>query len=473
MDDSDIHPDQSGPPIELRVLHGPQAGSTMPLEPGEHYTFGTADSCAVLLSGRQVEAEHATLYADSEGIHVVPHEGKVLTLDRGELAEGDVVELGTVLRLGRVLLTIDDVSAPWPQDDELDEPIAATPAAARPAERDADAAPAADAATIAAPAASAPSVPPKSRAPRSRTFVAPGAIIGTFAMLLMGAAVAAWVAGDARHSPAAETPGEQAPAAAAVSPAPAVLDVAELTRAFPEATLKAVREPDGKWVLSGRTATEETRKGLREAVAAMPFPVDVRVMLDAERMALATKFVEERRVPGQTELTVKQGNAGALRITGATANAASLAALTEAANKELANAAPVEMAVLLRHELVARFDESLRAAGLARRFKTIRTEPQLELEAVLSAADMRTWETLFLDFTREWGTVLTISAQIQQERDRIESQVEAVVAGPQPYIVTTGGKRITPGGVLDGRTLVAIRNGELFFSDGLRVRYAN
>jgi len=173
------------------------------------------------------------------------------------------------------------------------------------------------------------------------------------------------------------------------------------------------------------------------------------------------------------ELRVQQGRAGALRVVGAAATPAGLAGVVDAAAAELADVGPVEFAVLLRSELATRFEDRLRVSGLAPKFKVLRREPELELQAVLTSQQVRLWESLFLEFTREHGSVLTVRAQVQHERDTIEKQIVTVVAGAFPYVVTTGGRRIAPGGLLEGRTLTTIREGELVFSDGLRVRYGN
>ena len=52
--------------VELRVLHGPQAGSRLPLMPGAPYLVGAGDACDVMLAGAQVEAEHAHIEVDGE-----------------------------------------------------------------------------------------------------------------------------------------------------------------------------------------------------------------------------------------------------------------------------------------------------------------------------------------------------------------------------------------------------------------------
>jgi hypothetical protein len=400
--------------LELRVLHGPQAGSTLPFEQGESYTLGTADTCAVLLAGTQIEAEHVALSADGDGIQVTLLQGKVMTIDRGEVSSGQVMSLGTVLRLGRVKLTVDSVDAPWPHDDALEEPeLPPAPLV------DTDAA-----------EHSRPDVPlqaPAKPAPRSARArgLMPSFMLGTAAMLLMGAAVAAWVTADKGQQAVADTTGLQAEA-----PAPAA----------------SARAPEVRVT---------------------------RVMPDSERLAVVTQFVEKRRVAGEMELNVEKGASGALRIVGAAATAEKLAALTDAARTELADAAPVNFAVLLRSELPARFEDRLRSVGLGAKVKVLRRDPRLELQAVLTGPEVRVWENLFLEFTRDYGTVLTVVAQVQHERDTLQAHIETVVGGASPYLVTTGGNRIAPGGMLDGRTLMAIRDGEVVFSDGLRVRYGN
>jgi type III secretion system YscD/HrpQ family protein len=408
--------------IELRILHGPQAGSTMPLEPGEPYTLGAADTCAVLLAGSQVEGEHVELTADLKGIQVMPLDGRVMTIDRSEVNPGQTVPLGTALRLGRVKLTIDSVDAPWPHDDALEEPDLIVPEAVQPPAGEDDPVELPGQPEIAA-AAIAP------KPPRRNLF--PSVLLGGAAMLLMGAAVAAWVT-----SGESESPGADATAPSKVAP---VFSAAE--GAVPVAS----------------------------SPASAP---QVKLMSQAERLNAVTSFAQRQAVPGEVELSVEPSGPGALRIVGAASTQARLNKVIETAGTELAAAGPISFAVLLRSELPQRFEDRLHSADLARKFKVVRREPEMDLQAVLTAHEVRVWEKLFMEFTRQYGTVLTIHAQVRQERDEIEAQIESVVGGAFPYIVTTGGRRVGPGGVLEGRTLAAIRDGEIIFADGSHVRYA-
>jgi hypothetical protein len=198
---------------------------------------------------------------------------------------------------------------------------------------------------------------------------------------------------------------------------------------------------------------------------------EVHTLSEADRLAVVTNFIEKRRVPGEVELNLDATRKGAFRITGAVSTQAKLDAITEAARNELAAAGPVDFAVLLRSQLPERFEAQLRSAGLAQKFKVIRREPDMDMRAVLTSQEVATWEKLFADFTRQYGSVLTVHAQVQQERDAVVAKIETIVGGAFPYVLTTDGRRLSPGGVLEGRTIAAIRDGEIVFADGARLRY--
>lgn len=431
--------------LELRILHGPQAGSTLPMEQGQTYTLGTADTCAVLLAGSQIEAEHAALSVHEDGIQVMLLDGKVMTVDRSEVGTDEVIPLGTAMRLGRVMLTVDSVDAAWPDEEALEEPAppqqpeAELDALQEQVAQDAQEAELAEEArkaTLKKSETAAGSARKISRRARLRSAL-PAVLLGGAATLLMGAAVAAWVTSEGGAQAAAQVAGLEPVATSTLRPSAAGAAAAATAASAPAASVAA------------------------ESSAA-------RV---ADRLAAVTAFTLKYSVAGETELNVQQGKLGALRIVGAAATPEMVTTLINTARTELASAAPVEYAIVPRSELPARFESRLRAAGLASKFKVISREPRMELQAVLTNPEVRAWEDMFREFTREYGSVLTVNARVQLERDKVEGHIETVIAGAFPYVVTTEGRRVAPGGVIEGKTLVAIRDGELTFSDGLRVRY--
>jgi type III secretion system YscD/HrpQ family protein len=247
--------------------------------------------------------------------------------------------------------------------------------------------------------------------------------------------------------------------------------LAEVLKNFPKGSLAVKRTEVGGWAVEGRLRTDKELQRLREGVSMLDVPVEVKVMLDAERLDAVKRFVQAQHSPGRLELRMEPGVGDVLRILGSASSAEEAAAFPERARGELAALEPIEFDILRPEQVRGRFMDRVREAGLDGKFRVTATEPSLELRAVLSPQDTRIWEALFLDFTRRYGSTLKINALVEPERDAIAANVAAVVGGAFPYIVTTSGQRIAPGGALAGSTVVAVRDGEIVLSDGTRFRY--
>jgi type III secretion system YscD/HrpQ family protein len=452
--------------IELRVLHGPQAGARLPLQPGHGYTIGTADTCAIVLGGAQVAEEHARISADAGGISVEPLDGRILTL-AGEEVEPGLLPLGTVLQFGLVKLTAASVDDEWPADEALQMRSVSTSSAAQ--EEVKDLADGAAATPEAHPPAPSPSAGVRLlKYAEARRYAVYGA-----AVLLVGVAVFAAMQRppDAIASPVVASTGSLDPEVRPVATeAENASSLAEVLKSFPTGSL-AVKRTEAGWAVEGRLRTDKDLQRLREGVSMLEVPVELKVMLDAERLDAVKRFVQTQHSPGRLELRMEPGAGDVLRILGSASSAEEAAAFPERARGELAALEPIEFDILRPEQIRERFMGRLREAGLDGKFRVTGTEPALELRGVLSPAETRIWEALFLDFTRRYGSTLKISAHVEPERDAIAANVAAVVGGPFPYIVTASGQRIAPGGALAGNTVVSVRDGEIVLSDGTRLRY--
>ncbi|GAA4348348.1 hypothetical protein GCM10023165_34070 [Variovorax defluvii] len=477
--------------IELRVLHGPQAGARLPLQHGRSYTIGTSDACTVVLVGAQVAQEHAQISVDATAIMVEPLQGQVLSLT-GQAIEPGPLPLGTVLQFGLVKLTAAPAGDEWPDEEALQ--VRNTAQGVVPEIEEAEGEETSRESTALAAVYSRPSPnvdDPSTGAQRgaARRYAIPGAVI----LLALAAAFAAVrQSSEATASPGAAAPGEQeqrvklvasdaeaeaeanaeaAAQAAAKADADRASALAEAIKSFPASSLELKRGDSGSWVVGGRLQTEEQFQQLREQLSALHLPIEYKVMLDAERLAALERFVQKHRSPGRLELRSEPGDGKVLRIVGSASSAAEAASFSEHARRELAALEPIELNILRPQQVRELFMERLRDAGLGEKFSVVATEPALELRASLSSQETRRWEALFLDFTRLHGSTLKISAHVEAAPDPAAAQVAAVVGGAFPYIVTTGGQRITPGGALGGQTVVSVRDGEIALADGTRVRY--
>jgi type III secretion system YscD/HrpQ family protein len=467
------------PDIELRVLHGPQAGSRLALEDSLAYTVGSGDGCAILLAGAQVEAEHATIEAGPEGIRIFPRQGKVVDLSRTELAAGTTVPLGTVLQIGRVKLTVDSAAAPWPVEETVAPPEPEPELEADPVSPalQSDEPPGQGAAP--ANAAAIPAARGRMRDLRSGNLLAKASVATVVLLLALSAAGAAWLQAEAGRdtaarpaSDAAKSSAPRAPASASTFPDTSSL-VADLVRvAGARGGLFTYRSPVGGWVIAGRVARASERAWLQNAADGITPTPQVKVWLDKERIEQVNVFLSDRNEAGAVELRAELGDAGAVRIVGSAADAARAAERLQALQEERPDLAPFESRVAGRDQLRALFLDQLRSAGLAGKLKVVRDAPDIYLEGALSPQEVARWESMFVAFSQSHGSVLTIGAEVRSERDGIERHIEAVVGGAFPYVITTTGRRVSPGGMLEGRTLASVRDGELVFTDGMRMRYA-
>lgn len=401
------------PALELRVLHGPQAGSSLQLEPGVEYTLGTGEDCEVFLSGAGVEAHHAVLDISAAGVRIVPRDGRVMVAGR-ELAEAGDLSLDTVVQLGKVKICASLAGAPWPGEDELERALEEAAAAAAVPSPGVEPGPAEEPLAVAA-------VPP------ARQRVSAGPLFGALGVLacVACAALIVWHEVHAQEADAAIPVQGVQPAALA-----------------PDLSASARRPP----------APPEPRT-------------------PAARLADVRAALEKLRQTGSLELRAEAGDGQAIRVRGAAQSEEGAATALAAVRAAVTDADPMEPAFFTRAQLRERFIAELRNQGLAAKLSQSESADELQLDGALAPVDRARFEALFLDFTAAHGTVLNVRARIRDQTADVASGVAAVVGGPFPAVITTSGQRVGPGGMLGGRMVASIRDGEVAFADGVRLRF--
>lgn len=453
--------------VELRVLHGPQAGSRLPLMPGAPYLIGAGDACDVMLAGAQVEAEHAHIEVDGAHWTVTPDGGRALRLDGQSCDVNQPLPFGTVVLLGRVKVTVDREDAEWPMDEALEPQPRPEPEApaAEDAAQDADAGAAgAPSDTEATPPAAA-TKPALSR--RRAVAVAAFAAIATASLALT--AYAAWQVAQPVEPPP-PVPAASAPPVVE-APVPPETRMQEWVQAH-GANAHLLLEGGGEqpWRVLGYVKDDAERQRLSGAVRELPWPVDVAVQTETERGVAVQRYADQQTAAPTLAVRFLQDGRANPTVRVIAANQMHADEFIARLHKDLRPLEPIDTEVLLPPAVRLRFMERLDGADLGRRFTVVNTEPDLKLAALLRPGEVERWEQLFADFTREYGSVLNISATVRFERDAVESRIRAVVAGAYPYVVTTSGQRVAPGGAIDGKTVSAVNAQEVVFADGLRVR---
>lgn len=462
----DTFDDDDGEAVELRVLHGPQAGSRLSLMPGETYLVGSGDGCAIMLAGAQVQAEHASISVDSTHWYAAPAQGSAVRLDGQACDAAQPLDFGTVVQLGLVKLTIDHEDADWPQEVALEpQPRAEDPPPEPP--------PADDGPTEPAPAAvDMPAARERLPSPRRHHRAAALALLGSVACLAV--AVTSYAGWQLSLPPtaidtAAAMPADQAPPPAE-PPSPAEQMQLWMAAQGGASTLQLDGGGSAPWRVVGHVPAESDRKRLLDATRTLTWPVEIAVLTGVERRARLARYLDEQSTsPGLAlRLNTTDTSRAAVKVMAESRDRAD--AFVTRLRKDLSPLEPIELEVLLPPDIRQRFLDGLDRTGLAPRFDVVRTEPDLSLTALLKQGEVATWERYFGEFTADHGSVLKISALIRTERDAVESRILAVVSGAYPYVLTTSGERVAPGGQIDGKALVAVNAQEIVFADGLRVR---
>jgi hypothetical protein len=130
----------------------------------------------------------------------------------------------------------------------------------------------------------------------------------------------------------------------------------------------------------------------------------------------------------------------------------------------------VEAAFQGAEELPNLFAERLTAADLSSKLKIISRQPELVLRGSLTEDEIQRWEKLLVQFSEEFGQLLPIRTSISVAQKRPPVNIQTVVGGAMPFIITDTGQRIGVGGEANGHTLTSIKDDEIVFDGTQRYR---
>ena len=181
-------------------------------------------------------------------------------------------------------------------------------------------------------------------------------------------------------------------------------------------------------------------------------------MLEASRQILDTRLD-----PARARLRAFEMKGGTLSIQGAVASQSVRDATVEMLHTGVPGLKDVTGTVIVAEELPPVFMERLTEYGLTRKMQLISKQPELVLRGTLTEDEMKRWEKLLMTFTEVYGKVLPIRASITLGQRRLPVNVQTIVGGITPYVMTTDGQRTTRGGDTNGHTLVTVKDNEIVF----------
>lgn len=448
-------------PIELRILHGAQAGSRLCLAVGE-YALGSDDSCTLILEGNGVEDRHAMLRFDGESAWIDPVDGFVRNAHGDEIDDEQALTFGVPVELGSVWLAVDREDAPWP-DAKSVVPIGArkNPQADGGLVRDAldeSASAAVEAPDLLTAAAF---VPPA----RHKKILTYGLLT---LMVLAGGGLGAYVLFQEKQvKPVIDL----APAVAEVVQAPPSQAALDVIKDYPRTRLGLQQEQgQERWVVTGYVARGEEQRELVSLLATSAPTVPARVLVEEELLQSARQVLRDDAA--STHVRVESATGGILQLAGAAASPSDVQALEEKLRSSVTGVLEVKSQILLPAQLGRLLRNRIAAASLGDRLAIASEAPEMTLSGRLTMEEIRRWEDLLVTFSREYGNVLPIRATVTRLIPKPPVGVQAIVGGAVPYIVTQGGEHINQGGDVNGHTLVSVKDGEVVFEGRQRVRIA-
>ena len=439
--------------IELRVLFGPQAGSRLQVAPG-NYDLCEGDECEVILSGPKMLGRHAQLSFDGEQLTISPLDGKVCDAQGNEITESFPLGLGMPVEMGGIWISVDDVDAEWP--DPTDVVSIMPPAAAAPAT------------STSAEDSSTEKNDSADEKPRRRAKAA--LITSITALTVMGIAgitLAAWLV---NHPNQPTTTLDATPKAALPDP-PNLHKVRQiLGTTAAGSSVEVIVTRDRRLLIKGFVPDQASKTALTTVLETLTPPPQIDLQVDTDLSAAAATLLAERIDPSSAKLKVESVSGGVLTIEGAVLTQRARDAVMDLLQTSLPGLKRVNASIVMAEDLPQLLQDQLAASGLLKKIQIIDKQPEFILRGALTDDDMRRWENLIVNFTDRYGKLLPVKAVFKLATRKPPVNVQAIVGGTTPFVITENGDRITRGGDVNGNTLMIVKDTEIIFEGSERFR---
>lgn len=439
-------------PVELRVLVGPQAGSCLSLSVGE-YHLGTSDECEIILIGPRLEAVHAKLSFDGDQITITPGDGKICDAQGNEITDTFPLALGMPVDLGGIWVSVDNTAALWPDPADIlpvpPKPVAPTSDGSEGKMLDG-------------------SIDDAGRPLRKRAkIVLASSALALILVALAGIAIAAWFIKQ-----------PQRPASTPIATKPAKPAVPASQRKIQQilANLDLVDSVDTKVsdkgivIVSGYLSDMATKTQVMSALENILPKPQTELYVDSELLASAQKVLAEKLDPSKVKLRAEDVKEGLLKVQGAALMQSVKDGAFETLRAEVPGIRRVEGTVLLADDLPQQFQEKILAAGLMKKLQVVSRQPEFVLRGAMTENELTSWEKILVEFDENYGKILPIKATIRLVRKNSPVDLEVIVGGSMPFVITENGNRVTRGGEVNGHTLIMVKDTEVIFDGNEKLK---
>ena len=438
--------------VELRVLVGPQAGSSLSLGIGD-YSLGTSDECEIILMGSRLEAIHARLSFDGDQITVKPVEGKVCDAQGNEILDTFPLTLGMPVDLGGVWVSVDSVDARWPDPADV-LPTTAPPSPVEQTVTESE---------IPTQAADNPASRLRNRAKITLIISA----VGLSLIVLAGISVMAWMIEQQTHPKIVATESNPVVPTIPVNQQKILQIIQNLDLA---SSVEMKISDKGTVSVSGYLPDSNTKKRLIQVLDNISPSPKTELYVDSELLEAARKVLADKLDPARAKLKADSITNGVLKVRGAVSMQTAKESAYELVKSEVAGVRQIDGVILQADDLPQQFQEKIISAGLAKKLQVISRQPEFVLRGAMSEEDLRNWETVLTEFNEDYGKILPIRATIRVVQKKSPFNVQIVVGGNMPFVITESGQRVTRGGDINGHTLITIKDTEVIFDGNEKIK---
>ncbi len=438
--------------VELRVLVGPQAGSSLSLGIGD-YSLGTSDECEIILVGSRLESIHAKISFDGDQITVKPIGGKVCDAQGNEIMDTFPLTLGMPVDLGGVWLSVDSVDARWPDPaDVIPTPISPSPIEITTTEGE-----------VLSQAADNPTSRLRNRAKITLIISA----MGLFLIVLAGISLAAWMIERQTHPEVVATVSKPVVPTIPVNQQKIlqIIQNLDLTR-----SVEMKISEKGSISVFGYLPDGDTKKRLLQALDNISPSPKTELYVDSELLEATKKVLADKLDPARAKLKADSVTNGVLKVSGAVLTQTAKESAYEMFKSEVPGLRQIDGVILQADDLPQQFQEKIISAGFAKKLQVVSRQPEFVLRGSMSEEDLQNWETVLTEFNEDYGKILPIRATIRVVQKKSPFNVQIVVGGNMPFVITESGQRVTRGGDINGHTLITIKDTEVIFDGNEKIK---
>ena len=438
--------------VELRVLVGHQAGSSLSLGIGD-YSLGTSDECEIILMGSRLEAIHAKLSFDGDQITVKPVEGKVCDAQGNEIMDTFPLTLGMPFDLGGVWVSVDSVDARWPDPaDVLPTPVPPSPVDQTVTEGE-----------VQTQGADNPASRLRNRAKITLIVSA----VGLFLIVLAGISLAAWMIEQQARPEVVATVSKPVLPTIPVNQQKVLQIIQNLDLA---SSVEMKISEKGSISVSGYLPDGNTKKRLIQALDNISPSPKTELYVDGELLEAAKKILVDKLDPARANLKADSVTNGVLKVSGAVLTQTAKESAYELVKSEVPGVRQIDGMILQTDDLPQQFQEKIISAGLVKKLQVVSRQPEFVLRGTMNEEELRNWENVLTEFNEDYGKILPIRATIRVVQKKSPFNVQIVVGGNMPFVITENGQRVTRGGDINGHTLVTVKDTEVIFDGNEKVK---